>query len=125
MKNDSNLANKTILLVNTGSIKKRFILQRMKRLGLKIVCLNKEKNWAQTYVDYWIIADNTNQTESISAIKEFIAANPEVKINGVVTFWEDDVLLTAKIVDKFNFTGTPYGVAKRVRNKYLFREFCL
>ncbi|MFA5022366.1 MAG: ATP-grasp domain-containing protein [Patescibacteria group bacterium] len=125
MKNDTNLANKTILLVNTGSIKKRFILQRLKKLGLKIVCLNKEKNWAQTYVDHWIITDNTNHTEAIAAIKEFIASNPEIKINGVVTFWEDDVLLTSKIADKFNLIGIPFGVAKKVRNKYLFREFCL
>ena len=44
MKNGIDLSTKTILLVNTGNIKKRFILQRLKRLGLKIVCLNKEKN---------------------------------------------------------------------------------
>jgi D-alanine--D-alanine ligase len=124
MKNGYDLVGKTILLVNTGSIKKRFILQRLKKLGLKIVCLNKEKNWAQSYVDHWIIADNTNQNECIASIKDFIAGNPEVKISGVVTFWEDDVLLTSKIIDKFNFTGIPYNIAKRVRNKYLFREFC-
>lgn len=124
MKNSNDLNDKTILLVNTGSIKKRIVLQKLKKLGLKIVCLNKEKNWAQPYIDYWILADNTNYTESISAVKEFIANNPEVKISGTFTFWEDDVLLTSKIVDKFNLIGIPYSVAKRIRNKFLFREFC-
>jgi D-alanine-D-alanine ligase len=124
MKNGNGLTDKTILVVNTGSFKKRFILQKLKRIGLKIVCLNQEKNWAASYVDYWILADNTNQSECISAIKEFINTNHEVKINGALTFWEDDVLLTAKICDRFNFTGIPYGIAKRVRNKFLFRQFC-
>ncbi len=124
MKNGNSFADKTILLVNTGSFKKRFILQKLKKMGLKVVCLNKEKNWAASYVDHWILADNTNQTECINAIKEFIANNAEVKINGVVTFWEDDVLLTSKIADKFNWIGIPFNIARRVRNKYLFREFC-
>ncbi|MDP2812325.1 MAG: ATP-grasp domain-containing protein [bacterium] len=124
MKNNIDFTDKTILLVNTGSIKKRFILHRLKKLGLKIVCLNNEKNWAQAYVDHWIIADNTNYREAIAAVKDFIINNPEIHINGVITFWEDDVSLTAKIVDKFNFIGTPYGIAKKIRNKFAFREFC-
>lgn len=122
--NGSELIDKTILLVNSGSLKKRFILQKLKRMGLTVVCLNKEKNWATQYVDHWIIADNTNHSESIQAVKEFITSNPDVKINGAITFWEDDVLLTSKIIDKFNFIGTPFAVAKKIRNKFLFREFC-
>ena len=124
MKNGTDLTNKTILLVNTGSIKKRFILQRLKKMGLKIVCLNKEKNWALPYVDHWILTDDTNYTESVAAIKEFTSANSDVEIKGAVTFWEDDVLLTSKIIDRFNFVGTPFPIAKKIRNKFLFREFC-
>ncbi|MCX6785368.1 MAG: ATP-grasp domain-containing protein [Candidatus Komeilibacteria bacterium] len=118
------LIGKTILLVNTGSLKKRFIIQRIKKLGLTVVALNKEKNWAEPYVDHWILADTANHTEAIQAIRSFLADNPAVKIEGVITFWEDDVLLTSKIADKFNFTGIPYVIAKKVRNKYLFRRFC-
>jgi D-alanine-D-alanine ligase len=120
----NSLLGKTILLVNTGSIKKRFIIQKLKKMGLQIVIINKEKNWAQPYVDYWILSDNTNHAESIQAIKDFMANNPNVKIDGAITFWEDDVLLTSKITDKFNFIGIPLNISKRVRNKYLFREFC-
>lgn len=124
MEDNPDLENKTLLVVNTGPIKKRFILQKLKKLGLKVVVLNKDKNWATPYVDYWILADTTNHRESMSAIENFINANREVKIDGVVTFWEDDVLLTSRISDKFNFIGIPFHIAKRVRNKYLFREFC-
>ena len=117
-------AGNTILLINTGSSKKRFILQKLKKLGLTIVVLNKEKNWAQNYVDHWILADTSDHREALSAVAKFISENPKIKINGALTFWEDDVLLTSKITDKFNFIGIPYHIAKRVRNKFLFREFC-
>ncbi len=122
--NNNNFLDKTILLVNTGSIRKRFIIQKLKKIGLKVVVLNKEKNWAQPYVDHWILADNTNHAESIQAIKDFMANNPTIKINGAITFWEDDVLLTSKIIDKFNFIGISHSIAKRIRNKLAFRDFC-
>jgi D-alanine-D-alanine ligase len=110
--------------VNTGSIKKRFILQKIKKLGVKIVCLNKEKNWAAPYVDFWIISDTTNHTESIQQTEKFMKENSNVKIDGAITFWEDDLLLNSKIFYKFNFIGIPYSVAKKARNKFLFRNFC-
>ncbi len=118
------LKNKTILLVNTGYIKKRFILQRLKKLGLTTVVLHREKNWAAPYVDHWIIADTYNHEVALRSVENFLVHNPKVKIDGVITFWEDDVLLTAKIVDKFGFIGIPFRIAKQARNKYLFREFC-
>lgn len=125
-KNDPNsLKNKTILLINAGSVKKRFILKRINQLGPKVILLNRKKeSWAEKYVDHWILADNTNFDESIQAVKEFINANQKIKIDGVVTFWEDDVLLTSRIIDRFHFIGIPFNIAKNARNKFLFRDFC-
>src|SRR3989338_3638136 len=118
------VTGKTILLVNTGSVKKKFILKRLKKLGVVLVCLNKEKNWAQPYVDHWILTNNANHPKAIEDTENFLASNPSIKINGVVTFWEDDVLLTARLADRFNLIGIPFKVAKIARNKYLFRKFC-
>jgi D-alanine-D-alanine ligase len=118
------LAGKTILLVNTGSIKKRFILQRLKKLDLKVVCLNKEKNWAAAYVDHWILADTANHADSLQQVDRFVRENDSIKIDGVITFWEDDVLLTSKIADRYRFVGTPLSITKKIRNKHTFREFC-
>ncbi|MFA7170730.1 MAG: ATP-grasp domain-containing protein [Candidatus Paceibacterota bacterium] len=118
------LEGRTVLLVNTGSIRKRFILQRLKKMGLRLVVLNSEKNWAESYVDEWILADTTHHAEALRAVQKFIRDNPRQKIEGALTFWEDDVLLTSKIVDKFGFIGIPYAVASGVRNKNLFRNFC-
>ncbi|TPW17083.1 MAG: hypothetical protein FD126_3730 [Elusimicrobia bacterium] len=48
---------KTILIVNSGPLKKRFIFQKLKGLGVGIVLLNKENNWAARYADAHITAD--------------------------------------------------------------------
>ncbi|MBI3619719.1 ATP-grasp domain-containing protein [Candidatus Roizmanbacteria bacterium] len=118
------IQSKTILVVNTGSLKKKFTLQRLKKLGVKTVVLNKEKNWAQPYADHWILADTYDHKEAIEAVELFIKNNPSVHLDGALTFWEDNVLLTSKIIDKFNWIGIPYHLAKKARNKFLFREFC-
>jgi hypothetical protein len=89
-------SNHTILLVNTGSTKKRFIIQRLNKLGVNIVVLNSEKNWANPYVNHWIIADTSKHDDCIAKIENFINENPDILIEGALTFWEDDVLFDIK-----------------------------
>lgn len=120
----NNLKNKTILLVNTGSTHKRHVLKRLKQLGLNVIALNPEKNWAQPYVDEWIITNNYDHALALRDLDIFIQSHPKIKIDGVITFWEDDVLLTSKIVDKYGFIGIPLNIAQEVRNKLSFRSFC-
>ena len=94
-------------------------------MGLTTIVINKKvENWAKSYVDHWILTDNTNHAEAIQAVHNFITTHPEIKIGGAVTFWEDDVLLCSRICERFKFTGIPLSIAKKARNKFLFREFC-
>lgn len=123
-KKENPLAGKRILLVNTGSLKKKFIPERLHELGLHVIALNKEKNWARPYVDEWILADTANHQESLQAVQNYVAEHPKNFFEGVLTFWEDDVLLVSKIVDKYNLIGIPYSVSKGIRNKFMFRKFC-
>lgn len=115
---------RTLLLVNTGSVKKKFILQKLKRLDLCIIIVNKEKNWAENYADHWIIADTDDHAGTLAAVQTFFREHAHIKPEGVITFWEDDVLLTAKLADRLGLPGIPYAIARKVRNKYLFRDFC-
>lgn len=117
-------SGKTLLLVNTGSNKKRYVLQKLAKLGLRLIVLNKEKNWAQPYVDDWILANTNDHQESLSAVANFFREHPAIKIDGALTFWEDDVILTSKITSKFNWIGNTYETVKKVRNKFEFRKFC-
>lgn len=114
-------AGNRIIVVNTGYSKKKFILQRIKQLGYFLIVVNKDKNWAQPYVDEWIIADTFDHDGTIEAVRKYLHKN---QVDGIVTFWEDDVLLTSKIVDQLGFIGIPFHIALKARNKYLFRQFC-
>ena len=59
----------TILLVHAMSPSKKFVFQKIKKMGLNLVCLSKEKTeWALPYVDQWILADLQNHKECIEFI---------------------------------------------------------
>ncbi len=119
----SKTKKKRILLINTGYEKKKFILQRIKKLGYELFVMQQNKPlWAQKYVDKWILTDNNNHEQALKDVTIFFKENP---VDGVITFWEDDILLTSKIVSEFGFKGIPYNIAKNVRNKFAFREFSL
>lgn len=117
----NSLEGKNLLVVNSGSPKKEFILKRIKELGCNIILLNGEKNWAAKYVHHLILADTANHTEALAAVKKY---HQHDVLDGVVTFWEDDVLLTSKIVDMLGTPGIPYRIVRVARNKAKFREFC-
>jgi len=124
------LFSKTILIINTNSANdpihsKKFFVKKAKSFGVKVIVLGKEANTFAPYADYFINADTLNLNEALSSLENFLQENANVKLDGVATFLEDDVLLCAKIVDKYKLVGTSYKVTNRVRNKYLFREFCL
>jgi len=115
------LKNYSLLVVNSGSLKKKFIFQQLKKNGPKIIVVNKDKNWVTSYADDLILADTNNHTETLRKVMDYAKLN---RIDGVITFWEDDVLLTSKIAERLNLIGVPYNVAKIARNKYNFRQFC-
>lgn len=120
--NNKHLQNKTLLIINTGSIKKRFIFQRLKRLGLKVVVLNPEKNWVQPYVNHFILADNYNHSEVIQNIKEFLTNQGNVNFDGAITFWEDDIPLLAKIVSEFKLIGNDIPTSVATRDKFKMQQ---
>ncbi len=115
----------TILLVHAMSESKKFVFQKMKKMGLYVVCLSKEKtDWALPYVDKWILADLQNHKECIEAVKKYNREHNELAVQGAVTFWDEAVLLTSHLAESFNLIGIPYNIAKIVKNKYSFRDFC-
>jgi len=122
--NKSSLKGKNLLVVNTGSRKKRFTLKRLKDLGCNLIIVNQAENWARTYAGHWILTDTNDHTATLRAVHDFFTLHPELGPDGVITFWEDDVLLTARIRDRLNLIGTPYDVARIARDKHLFRAFC-
>jgi len=113
-----------LLVVNTGNRKKRFTLKRLHELGCRLIIMHKQVNWARNYAEQWILTDTADHTASLRAMTDFFQAHPELQADGVITFWEDDVLLCSRIRDHLGLVGIPYEVARIARDKHLFREFC-
>ncbi len=122
MKKDLNLTGKTLLFVNSGGKKKKFTLEKAKKLGANIVLLNKTLDVSKNLVNHFIEADNYNHGEVIEKLHFFLKQHPELQFDGAITFWEDDVPLLARICDEFNLPGNNYDTAIKTRNKYEMRK---
>ena len=88
------LRSKTLLVVSSGTPKKRFVFQRLKALGVKIVLVNDEANWAARYADHFVAADPVDAKAAALKVEELLKT---VKVDGAVTFWEDSIPLAAHL----------------------------
>ena len=128
--NGSSLRDKTILLVNTGSARstgdrhKKFIYKRIYELECNVIALNEAPTLKSKHIKHWITADLSDHDLVLTRVESFLETHPEVVIDGVVTFYEDAVLLTSKLADRFGFIGIPFDVSDVIRNKRRFRDFC-
>lgn len=113
---------KTLLLVNTGTHDTKYIIQKLRKLKVRIVAVHKERNWAQPYVDDWIIADTYNHTEVLEAVRAYLATNHGKHFDGAITFWEDDIPLLAKICAEFKLQGNSSETATFTRDKMKMQE---
>jgi hypothetical protein len=74
------------------------VFKKLHELGIHVIVLHPEKaDWIMSYVDEWILGDVYDHNASLNAVKEYINAGKTV--DGIITFWEESVPLTAKIVD--------------------------
>jgi len=113
---------KTILFINSGSRLKEFILQKAKEMGLNLVLVNNSLTWQKPYVDYFIQADTYSHQEVLRKAEEFAKDH---SVDGVVTFWERDVVLAVKVAQILGLPGMSVEAAQRGRNKLLMAETLL
>lgn len=122
----TDLSGKTILLVNDGSVRKKFILQRLQELDVKVICLNRSKSeFALPFVHDWILADLNDVEACVAKVKEYSQKSDKVPFDGVVTFWDENIVLTATLAETFNLVGIPVAVANSIKNKHSFRAACV
>ncbi|MBI5622475.1 MAG: ATP-grasp domain-containing protein [Elusimicrobia bacterium] len=113
------LKGRSLLLISSPNPTKRFIYQRLKSLGLRIVVLAPESTWVSRYADHTIIADTLDHAECAAKVEEAIKEHP---VHGCLTFWEEAVALDGFLCDKFGWKGHPYQAAMNCRNKLLTRK---
>ncbi len=138
------LKGKRIVIVGAGYEGKRFIFERAKELGVRIVLVDKgltgwakvkdsvrtffdkksQDHWAKGLVSEFIAVDTGKPAEALAALKRKLARSVRTAapIEGITTFWEDDVPLTADLAEAL---GLPYHsskAARSVRSKFETRQ---
>ncbi|GAK51240.1 hypothetical protein U14_02483 [Candidatus Moduliflexus flocculans] len=118
--------DKTLLLIGTGGIKRRPVLETLRAFGLRrLIVLHDAPNWAAPYADDWIAAPSAGTGEAaLTALSAFLDAHPALRLDGVYTYDEYCVITTARVAEALNLPGVSYQAALRTRDKYAMRDAC-
>jgi D-alanine-D-alanine ligase len=115
----NDLKGKSLLLISSPSPEKRFIFQRLKSLGPKLILLSSEPSWASRYADAFLEVPSFDSAESLAKVEEYLKEN---KLDGALTFWENAVPLCATLCERFGWPGHSVQAANNARNKLLTRK---
>ncbi|MDE2491871.1 MAG: ATP-grasp domain-containing protein [Elusimicrobia bacterium] len=115
----SDLKSKTLLVISSPQPKKKFIYNRLKELGPKMILISSEANWVSKLADGFIEADPLDEVACAAKVEELVKST---KIDGVITFWENAVPLAATLAARFGWIGNAPKAALNARNKYLTRQ---
>lgn len=116
------LKGKRIVIVGAGYEGKRPIFERARELGVDIILVDSPKSWANDprYISELIPTDNTKPAEALTAARKKLrrSARKNGRLDGITTFWEDDVVLTADLAKEL---GLPYhspDASRTARSKF-------
>ena len=111
---------KKIIILNSCNWKKDFIFERLFSLWYYVILADLEiSNNIKKFIHEIIKIDTKNIEDSYKTIIDYYKKND---IDWILTFWEDDVLLLSKIIEKINKNWIPFSIAKNIRNKLNFRK---
>ncbi|MBI3297102.1 MAG: ATP-grasp domain-containing protein [Elusimicrobia bacterium] len=114
------LKGKRILIVGGGYHGKRFIFERAKELGVKVTLLDRPGSLMADLVDEFVPVADLDAKGAPAAL-EALEAKAR-KFDGITSFWEDDIPLTAELGEKLGLKFLPLDGAKAARNKRRTRE---
>jgi biotin carboxylase len=115
------LAGRTLLLVSTGSERKRFILERMKELGMRVVVLDDHlEAWAAPLADASLLLKKGTPLQTV--IEKTCGFCRLHRVEGAITFWEEEVPLLSQICTVCGFIGNSPETALNTRSKYAMQE---
>ncbi len=125
MNDEDSLRGKNLLVISTGSDKKKNILKQLHQLGLNIILLDQQMTpWAKQYVNKFIKADLTDIASAVKTITDYQSKSSR-HVDGVVTFWEESTPIASVIANKLKLPGFNYSVVKQIKHKGDYRKLCI
>ena len=117
-------ARTPLLLVKTGGPGRRRLLQSLSAPGnLYIVCMSEERNWADPYVDEWLMDPTTDHEQGIARVQQFMRERGIV-FQGVLSYDEYGTELAAHIAAALKLPGIRPENIHVIRNKLALRQLC-
>ena len=116
---ESKPASKKLLFVHSGSPKKRLTFEAASALGIQIYLYNPIPNWA---VPFAVESTFTEGSSLADVLHRAADLHARVKLDGVVTFWEEDVPTCACIARHLGLPGNSPIAALDARSKYRMRR---
>ena len=66
----TDLKNKTLLVISSPNPKKKFIYQRLKELGSKMILMSSEANWVTKLTDGFVECDPLDEVACMAKVEE-------------------------------------------------------
>jgi hypothetical protein len=118
------LKGQRVVLVGAGYSGKRFIFEKAKELGVKIVLVDKRTPFVKELlrdglIDELIETDNSKPKEALASAKKKLrrSIRKNGELGGITSFWEDDLPLTADLAAALNLSYHTQEAAQLVRSK--------
>jgi hypothetical protein len=135
------LKGKRIVVVGAGYPNKRAFLEKAKALGVEVVLVDKgltgvsklvdwarvklgypsKDNWAKDLVSEFIDEDlSVGSAEAVARAAKKLqrSARKNGKLDGITSYWEDDVLETAKVAEALGMPYHPVEAVEIARSKH-------
>ncbi|MBN1586056.1 MAG: ATP-grasp domain-containing protein [Candidatus Omnitrophica bacterium] len=108
-----------VLVIHSGSSKKRFILETAQMRGIRVTLLNPQQNWASEIVHKLHVCRPRTVRGLEDRVRSIHAKDP---VDGVLTFWEEDVPTVALCAQRLGLRGLSPDSAWASRSKLVMRR---
>lgn len=108
-----------LLFVHSGSIKKCLTFEAAAALGIQTYLFNPAPNWAVRYAHRSFFTQGHTLPEIVAMAEEL---HHQEHLDGVITFWEEDVPTCALIATRLGLPGNSLTAAFNARSKYRMRQ---
>lgn len=121
------LAGSTLAIVSAGYSGKRRVYERLTSLGVRLVILDEPGHWSEALVEEglaerWLPVAVTGDPDRDAAAVIDALREAGVQPQGVATFWEDSVMVVARVAAGLGLPGNPVDAVDAARSKLRTRQ---
>lgn len=116
------LSQRTVLVVGGGGLSKKIVFEMAERVGLTLVLVDPDPDhWARPLAQHFLAHDFSDHAEDPAHADAIAARLGEagLKVDGCLTFWEDNAPLTAMLCQRLGTSGNAPEASATAKSKVL------